>query len=242
MLEKVIGDTRLPAGSKVYSTSNLISDGLGDAVQGHVGNRVGFLTVRKPSAVEFAQYLSTVGAHSVVRAFVLTNKRCMGSYTDSSQADNELIWNPRRTGSVSYVSPRSLMAVSRTLERRHRLNENQLFASISGTVGLAAGKLFNAILTLEENIIKTSEILAHPTSCEIPDDVTAQIMIMIRGASDVETQDDCVAFMKYVTRIPSEEIQSIFFHQICADPQKALIVRGNAALREWRIANTEMLV
>lgn len=242
LLERIIGDTPLPAGSKVYCTSNLVSDGLGDTVQGHVGNRVAFHTVRKPTAVEFAQYLSSIAAHPVVRTFVLTNKRCMGSYTDPSQSDNELIWNPRRTGSVSYCSPRSLVAVSNILQRRERLNSNQLFSVIAGTVGLAAGKLFSAILMMEESIIKTSEIIAHPLSAPVPEDITAQIMLMIRGAGDVETQDDCVAFMQFVTRLPSEEVQSIFFHQIIADPSKAILVRGNAAIRDWRMKHAEILI
>lgn len=242
ILDRMLGDTPLPAGSKVYCTSNLVSDGLGDTVQGHVGNRVGFLTIRNTTATEYAQYLASTGGHPVCRTFVLANKKCMASYTDPSQVDNELIWNPRRSGNVSYCTPRSISKVSAILHRAKGLSPNQLFAAIVGTVGLAAGKLFQAVLMLDDAITKTAEVIANPMSVTVPDDFTAQIMMMVRGAVDVETQDDTVAFMKFVNRIPSEEVQSIFFHQIVADPAKVALVRGNAAIKEWRMKNAELLV
>jgi hypothetical protein len=242
LLDRVIGDTPLPAGSKVYCTSNLVSDGLGDTVQGHVGNRVAFHTVRKATATEYAQYLAQTGGHPVAVTFVLANKRCMGSYTNPAEADNELIWNPRRSGSVSYCTPRSISKVSAILHRATALSANQLYSAICGTVGLAAGKLFQAILLMDEAITKTAEVIASPLSVPVPEDFTAQIMMMVRGATDVETQDDTVAFMKFVNRVPSEEVQSVFFHQIVADPAKVALVRGNAAIKEWRMKNAELLV
>ena len=241
-LDRVVGDTPLPAGSKVYSTSNLVSDGLGDTVQGHIGNRVAFHTIRSATAKEYAQYLSSIGGHAAVTTFVLSRPECMASYTNPAEADNELIWNPRRPGNVSYCTPRSLHKVSDVLHRRAALSEGMLHSVICGTVGLAAGRAFQAILLMDAEITKTAEVIANPLSVPVPEDFTAQIMMMVKGAREVETQDDTVAFMKFVNRVPSEEIQSIFFHQIVADPTKVALVRGNAAIKEWRMKNAELLV
>ncbi len=242
MNDMMLGGERLPEGSVVWGTSNLVSDGLGDTVQGHVGSRVVFHNLRTQTATEFARYMTSVDADPVMVSFVLANKRCMGVYTNPADADNELIWNPRRSGNVSYCCPRSMMRASDILKRRARMSENELFSAICGTVGLAAGRLVQATLLLQSNLTKTSEIIAAPMSVTVPDDFAAQIMLMINGSRDVETNDDVQAFMQFVNRIPSEEIQAIFFHQMVANKNKAALVRGNAALKDWRVANTELLV
>ena len=50
MLERTVGDKSLPVGSIVFGTSNNASDGVGDHMQAHQGNRVCLLPMQKPDA------------------------------------------------------------------------------------------------------------------------------------------------------------------------------------------------
>lgn len=243
MLERTLGDIPLPAGSIVYATSNHTSDGVGDTVQAHVGNRVMILNVRKPSAIEWLQWAGANGVNRVVRAWVSANKRVLASYLDGeSQKDNPYIFNPGRSGAVSFVTPRSLTKAGVLLDRGTGIPDRVLGAALSGLIGKAGAEGLLACMHLNDRIAKTADILRDPTGIDLPDDAIAQILMMINGAEDVQTQDDVSKFMRFVSRIPNEEVQSIFFLQMVTSPRTVMLTRNNEALKKWRLDNFEMLV
>jgi len=106
-LERTIGDTPLPVGSIVFGTSNNASDGVGDSLLGHVGNRICLLNVSKPTHEEWLRWANKNGISRLTRAWAAMNPRAFKSYLDPDQQDNPYIFKPSSTNK-QFVSPRSL--------------------------------------------------------------------------------------------------------------------------------------
>ena len=240
MLERVIGDRKLPKGSKVFATCNHTADGVGDKIEPHAGNRLMIVPIRKSNAMEYLAYIGQ-RIPVVLRGWVAANKRCLASYLEAGQTDNEYIFNPTRSGNVSFVSPRSLTAAGFVVENRDKVPAHVLEAALSGLVGKAAAKSMVATFALDKQLPSFKEVIADPTGIEMPEDPVAQILMMVRGADSVEIQDDLSAFMQFVDRVKNKEIQQIFFSQVVAQSRTVLLVRGNQRLTKWRIDNWEYM-
>ena len=114
MLERCVGDKALPIGSMVFGTSNNSSDGVGDHMQAHQGNRVCIMRMQKPDWKAWNTWATDNGISSTIRACVAMNTRFLASYLDGGQEDNPYIFNPERPNqSISFVSPRSLAKCDR---------------------------------------------------------------------------------------------------------------------------------
>ena len=68
MLERMAGDTKLPEGSIIFATSNNSSDGVGDSMLAHAGNRVCIMKMAKPTVKEWLLWASESGVHRSVRS------------------------------------------------------------------------------------------------------------------------------------------------------------------------------
>ena len=77
MLERCVGDTPLPEGSIVFATSNNASDGVGDSMLAHAGNRVCIMRMEKPNADSWLKWAGENGVHSLIRAWVHMFPRCL---------------------------------------------------------------------------------------------------------------------------------------------------------------------
>ena len=106
MLERTAGDEPLPEGSFLFGTSNNASDGVGDSLMGHVGNRICVLNMSKPSHEEWLRWANKNGISKLVRAWAAMNPRAFKSYLDPDQQDNPYIFKPSST-TKQFVSPRS---------------------------------------------------------------------------------------------------------------------------------------
>ena len=117
MLERMVGDVPLPDGSIVFGTSNNASDGVGDSMLAHAGNRVCIVKMQKPDADTWLAWASDNGVHPLIRAWVNMFPRCLNSYTDGGNEDNPYIFNPSKSA-LSFVSPRSLAKASVIVKAR----------------------------------------------------------------------------------------------------------------------------
>ena len=70
MLERCVGDTPLPDGSIVFGTSNNASDGVGDSMLAHAGNRVCILKMQKPDSDTWLKWASDNSINALIRAWV----------------------------------------------------------------------------------------------------------------------------------------------------------------------------
>jgi hypothetical protein len=242
ILERTIGNNPLPPGSVIFCTSNNATDGLGDASKGHNINRVMVVHVRKANNKEMAAYAISKGADRALVAWIAATKQAFNcSYLDGNQQTNPYIFTPNRTG--PFVSGRSTMACDPIIKKRHLTTPRITMAALTGTIGAAGARSLMACVDLDDKIAKTEDIIKAPTAITVPDDPLAQILMMIHGASDVETQDEVEAFMQFVERVPSSEVQSIFFYMMVSSENvgKVILVRNNARLTKWRKDNYELI-
>jgi hypothetical protein len=236
MLEREVGDIALPEGSIVFGTSNNQSDGLGDAMLAHAGNRVCIVQMKKPDAEEWLYWANANGVHPYVQTFVHEYQDCLASYLDGGQKDNPYIFNPQNP-QLSFVSPRSLEKCSIIVEKRDILGENMTMVALAGTIGASAAAQFSAMLQLGDRLPKFEDVLKRPMDIDIPDEVSAQLILMFQSTNKIKTQEDCTNFMKFVQRIPQLETQAVFFGMALKNEKTKMIACKNKTITDWATTN-----
>jgi hypothetical protein len=239
MLERMVGDAPLPEGSIVFATSNNASDGVGDNMLAHAGNRVCIMRMAKPSPDEWLAWASENGISRVIRAWVAMFPRCLASYIDGDQKDNPYIFKPSMT-SLSFVSPRSLAKADVIVKNRDAMTENSVKVALAGTIGASAAGDMSAFLSLEKSLTDVKDIIKKPDDIEVPKDISAQLMIMFQAVDVLATQDELTKFMSFVKRVPSSEVQGVFFTMMMRSPKAIRLARNNLEIAEWAKNNHEL--
>lgn len=239
MLERMVGDVPLPKGSIVFGTSNNASDGVGDNMLAHAGNRVCIVRMAKPSVNEWLEWASANGVSRVIRAWVTMFPRSLASYIDGNQEDNPYIFKPNMS-SLSFVSPRSLAKCDVIVKNRDVLGENSTMCGLAGTIGHSAAGDMSAFLSLEKSLADVKDIIKKPDTIEVPTDISAQLMIMFQAVDSLETQDELSKFMVFVERLPSSEVQAVFFTMMMRNPKSIRLARNNQKIATWATNNHEL--
>jgi len=239
MLERTVGDIPLPEGSIVFGTSNNQSDGVGDTMLAHAGNRVCILEMQKPDITSWLAWATENKVSALVRAFVHTFPRCLHSYRDEGEEDNPYIFSPKRH-QLSFVSPRSLAKSSVIVENRDKLGENATICALNGTIGASASADMNSFLRLEKELPSFESILKNPERAHIPEQISAQLMLMFQAVDKIETQADLTSFMKYLDRINSSEMQAVFFTMVVRHKKAIKLARSNPTIAKWATENYEL--
>ena len=238
MLERTVGDVPLPEGSYLFATSNNSSDGVGDNMLAHAGNRVTVINMRKPNHTEWNVWATNNKIARAVRAWASMNPKAFKSYLDPDQKDNEYIFNPSSTVK-QFVSPRSLAKASVIVDRKDKITENALMVGLSGTIGEAGARSMSAFIALEGKLMSFKDVMKNASTVKVPDDVSALIMMIFEAVDNIETQDDLNEYMQFVNRIKNAEIQSIFFTMIMHTRPK--IARYNQAITTWATNNHKIM-
>lgn len=242
MLERTVGDEPLPAGSIVFATSNNASDGVGDSLRGHEGNRVCVFNLKKADAQTWSVWAARNGVSPVTLAFAVLTPRAFASYKDEGQANNPLIFNPR-TNNVSFLSLRSLYKADKAfVQNRAVLGPDVTFAGLVGTIGRAGAEALAAFIALEKDLVPVAKILADPNGAPVPEKMSALYLTIFNSLEEISTQDELSAMMTYINRAGSSELQSVFFTQVCANKKTARLARGNATIAKWIMENHALLV
>jgi len=239
MLERMLGDVPLPSGSQVFATSNNASDGVGDNMLAHAGNRVCIMRMAKPTADEWMAWAGENGVSRVIRAFVAMFPRCLASYIDGDQKDNPYIFKPSMS-TLSFVSPRSSAKADAIVKKRDKMTENAVKVALAGTIGASAAADMAAFLSLEKSLVDVKDIVKAPDDVAVPKDISAQLMIMFQAVDVLATQDELTKFMTFVERIPSSEVQAVFFTMMMRNPKAIRLARNNAKISDWAVNNHEM--
>jgi L-fucose mutarotase/ribose pyranase (RbsD/FucU family) len=244
MLEHCVGDKDLDKthpGSIIFATSNNASDGVGDSMLAHAGNRVTIYNLRKPNATEWNAWASDNNIAAEIRACVAMHPRMLASYLDGGQEDNPYIFNPSRKV-LSFVSPRSLAKCHSIVTKRERLGVNLTQASLAGTIGAAAAELMTAVMSLSGELVAIKNVIADPDNVRIPEKPAALFMMMFNAIDTIDTQDDLAAFMKFVKRINSAEVQSVFFTMALQSKRVSKLAIKNNEIKDWAKSNYELLI
>ena len=242
MLERMAGDRALPKGSRVFATSNNASDGVGDSMLAHAGNRVCIVEMSKPSANEWLEWAGYPqnAISRVVRAFVSMFPRCMASYKEGDiQKDNPYIFKPNG-GALSFVSPRSLAKCDVIVRNRDALGENATEVALAGTIGLAGAADMAAFMVMEKSLVDVKDIIKAPSTVAMPKEISAQLMIMFQAVDVLDTQDELTKFMEFVERIPSNEVQGVFFTMMLRNQKSIKLARNNMKIADWAKHNHEL--
>ena len=239
MLERMVGDVPLPKGSLVFGTSNNASDGVGDAMMAHAGNRICKISMEKPKAEAWCAWASKHKIARPIRAWVAMTPKVMASYLDGDQQDNPHIFDPKKVG-VQYASPRSLAKADVIVRNKDVLGEDLMMLLLAGTIGEPAARAMAAFISLEDQLMPTSEVLKDPKGCKVPEDISVLLMMMMAAIDTLDNHDDLSGYMDFINRIKSGEIvQSIFFTMICRNSPK--LASRNKQINEWSTKNYQLL-
>ncbi len=242
MLERTVGDRELPLGSIVFGTSNNGSDGVGDYVEAHKGNRVCFYHMEKPNAKSYNLWAGENGISTIIRSFVAMNPRVLHSYLDGGQEDNPFIFNPSKPSqSVSFISPRSLAKCNRIVMNKDSFSRDEIEATLAGIIGSSGAEQLCVFIDMNSQVIMTSEIIDNPEGVSVPTDVAALCMIMFNAIDDIITQDDLSAFMRFINRVKHTEIQNIFFTMLMGTKRTVNLAKNNAEVSAWCKDNYKLL-
>jgi hypothetical protein len=240
MLERCIGDTPLPEGSIVFGTSNNQSDGVGDTMLAHAGNRVCILEMEKPSVNSWLAWAGNSGIEPLVRAFVHMFPSTMHSYrTEDNIDDNPYVFNPKKP-QLSFCSPRSLAKSSIIVSNRDRLGEEATLSALSGTIGASASGQMSAFLSLEKSLPDYDDIIKNPTQTSIPEQISAQLMVMFQATDKIDDQSELSKFMTYIKRMESDEMQALFFTMVMKNERTRKIARNNPEISAWAVDNHDL--
>jgi hypothetical protein len=229
--EHRIGNYRLPKGSCVFGTTNLVSDGVGDMMQAHAKNRVSFMTVRKPNAEEWLRWAANHGVVAEILAWVNEYPHCLDSYTDATKGtDNPYIYDPRKQQD-SFVTPRSLFNASNIIFNREQMSSETLVAALAGTIGESAAMDMKAFISVADALPSWGLITANPSTCPIPENPIA-CTICALGAVSRLTSKTLPAWMTYVRRLP-REVQFMWAGHAMRNTAKAAMICQNADFTRW---------
>lgn len=232
------GDIPLPAGSIVFTTGNLGSDGVGDGRKAHTIGRQTTVRMRKPTAEEWINnYAVNAGVAAPIVAWVERTPEVMASYLDSGQEDNFYIFNPRRPGKA-YCSPRSLSRASHVVKQRKVLGENTMVAALTGTIGEKAANDLGAYIAFQNELPKWSEIIENPRTAPVPTSSGATSVLVFGAVMRVET-DTIDAFMTYLERFDTN--WQATFCLTLAKSEKQKVGFRNAAYTKWLADNQDLL-
>ena len=65
-------------------------------------------------------------------------------------------------------------------------------------------------------------------------------MIMFQAVDVLETQDQLTKFMSFVDRVPSSEVQAVFFTMMMRNQKSIRLARNNQRIAEWAKNNHDM--
>jgi len=235
MLEHRIGDNHLPAGSIVFGTTNLLTDGVGDMLEAHARNRVALVTVRKPDADEWIDWAISNDVAPEVIAWVKQFPHALASYTDASQKDNPYIFNPTRAGMGAVVTPRSLEKASHIAKRRGELGDALTISLLTGTIGESASRDMQAFFTVVDKLPTWDAILASPNTAKLPDDTVARCILVFSAITRVE-KESLAKWMTYLQRM-DKEWQALFCTSVMKSASKQAFCVMNKEFKEWALAN-----
>jgi len=244
ILERHVGDRKLPEGSIVFGTSNNSSDGVGDTLEGHIGNRVTRIKMKKPNHKKWNLWAQDHGISALTRAWVEMNPSCMHSYTELTVEElknNPFIFNPK-TSTSTFFSPRSAEKNDLYVKSRSLLGDKVTLSAMTGCIGQAAAESMSAFFLIERDLVPIRQIIANPKKTPIPTNVGALLMILFNSVDEIETQDDLSSFMEYVERIESTEMQAVFYVSVCQAKRMLHLAKNNKKLSEWMMKNFFLFV
>lgn len=241
MHEKRIGDYHLPAGTAIFGTTNLSTDGVGDQMEAHFRNRVTVAETAKPNAEEWLKWAMNNDISAEVMAWVHEYQHCLLSYTDTEDDDarsNPYIFNPK-VSQGAFVSPRSLHKASDIVKQRAHMTSNTLMCALAGTVGASAAGDMAAYFELADTLPPIDAILAKPDKIDVPESPIANCILALSLVARTNTKT-VNAVLTFVQRMPLET-QFLFAGQGVSHTKVSQILIRNQHFTKWARENSYLI-
>ena len=237
LLNKQIGEWKLPEGWIVMLASNRTEDGAGaNKVLTHVNNRKGVITIDfdLEALCQYGQR-PEVNIHPMIEAY--WRARPGQIYTDKT---------PK--GDSPFSSPRSQVAVAKYLRVKMRDNPDSMHIPddertqqvVNGLVGDATGADMFAFFRVANELPTIEEIIADPATAKRPSDdrLDAQYAAMTMAVyhADATTVDKC---FQYVTRL-CREMQTSAAKSLLEKEGGALL--NSPTLSNWIAKNKSLIM
>jgi len=233
-----LGSDFLKAGSRVFLTGNALSDGVGDSLLAHSRNRVTVMDIAPPTASEWLPWAVLKGLDPILLAFVDRFPHIMATYTDDNQADNPYIFNPKKQ-QRSFSTPRSLEKASNIIAARSKLDNTQLIAALSGTIGEAAARDIQAFIAYQDQLASWDVIMDNPKGAPVPTSAGA-CAVLVFGAVLRVDRNNIDQLMTYVERL-APEWQAAFCINLARDPVRQGVAFSNKSFAKWVRENEDIL-
>jgi len=243
MQEHTVGDEPLPDGSIVWCTTNNVTDGLGDVIPAHTGNRIMILHYAKPDSEQTNAHFTDVGVSALTRAWIAMNPRAFHSYMTHDLKDNPFPFSPTRRG--QFVSQRSMFkADNAVVKNLSTLRDSVAESMLSGLVGAAASQSMMAFFRMASDIQPVKKVFKDPQGTPVPDKDAALYLMNFNAIDAMETQDDLTAYMDYLDRKGSDVFTALFFTMVLSAARTKKLARSNPRVCAWaKVAgNYQMLM
>lgn len=232
------GSKSLPAGSIVFSTGNLTTDGVGDNTKMHTINRQTRVRQRKPTNEEWIHnYAVNAGVEGSLIAWADKTPHAFASYLDDGQEDNFYIFNPRRPGKP-FFSPRSASRASHIIRQRHEIGANAMTCALIGTIGEQAARDISAYIEYQNELPAWRDIVENPRGAHVPSSAGAAGVLVFGAVQRVEA-DTIDAVMQYLERFDTN--WQATFCLTLAKSAKQRVGFSNKSYTKWLADNQDLL-
>jgi ATPase family associated with various cellular activities (AAA) len=222
ILNRRIGEYRLPAGWSVLAAGNRSSDrSVVHAMPAALANRFIHLDF-DVSVDDWNAWAMKNGMHSDLRAFIRFRPALLHSFDSAA--------NPR-----AFPSPRSWAFVNSLY--KSGLTQDEEFELVKGTVGEGASAEFSGFVRLIKDLPSVDEVLLDPEKTRLPENPAA--MYALTTAIDAKTTVSNMAdVMRYIMRMPAE-FQVLFMRSVGRRDAK---LHSTRVFSDWAVKNQSVLV
>jgi len=241
--EQKYGTLELHPDSKVFATTNLGAEGVGDILLPHEINRMTVVRIRKSTNIEYIEYGLNNDVHHTILGWCKDNPQLFQSFDDvQAPAENPYIFHPQLQKSA-FVTNRSLSRASNWLKVRDRghITNHSLTSALVGTLGDRGAMDLMAFVSLADQLPSADSIKENPETAIIPTSAAAVCMVVFRALGSVESSW-VDKWMTYFKRLDTEA-QGMFVNGVRADSygkQKQACVMSNKQFTQWCMSNTHL--
>lgn len=239
LLERKLGSYALHPDSRVFATTNLGAEGVGDLLPPHARNRITVVTSRKPTNMEWIEWGIANAVDHTLLGWCKDNPQLFYSFEDVKDPEqNPYIFHPKAVR-TAFVTPRSLEAASDWLKVREGMDDQSLTAVLMGTVGERAAMDLTAFVKLADQLPSLDSIKKTPDKARVPESAAAVCMVVYRTLAVLE-RDWIDAWMDYMLRL-DKEAQALFANGVRSSkyPKQALVMT-NKKFSAWAMKNNYM--
>ena len=241
--EKKYGNKSLHPDSKVFATTNLGAEGVGDILLPHELNRLTRIRIRKSTNLEYIEYGLNAGVHHTILGWCKDTPQLFQSFEDvTDPSDNPYIFHPQQQREA-FVTNRSLSRASNWLKVRDagHMDDRSLTSTLIGTMGDRAALDCMAFVSLADQLPSLDSIKETPETAMIPTSAAAVCMVVFRTLGNI-SKDWVDAWMIYFKRLDTEA-QGMFVNGVRTDSygkDKQAIIMSNRQFTEWCMTHTHL--